>query len=173
MYKLFFLLVVLWSLLGCSSEEIQEPMIDWDQVKSSAMNKDFAIEEDLDIKLFLAAHPKWKVEESGSGLRLYIYEHGTGEIAQRGMDAEVQFSISKLDGTICYATDSLETETFRIDKSNVETGVQEGIKKMHVGDCAKLIIPSHLGHGLSGDFDKIPPLTPLVVDLKLISLKKR
>jgi len=41
---------------------------------------------------------------------------------------------------------------------------------MRVGDKAKFIVPSHLGHGLSGDFEKIPPLTTLVIDLELVAL---
>jgi FKBP-type peptidyl-prolyl cis-trans isomerase len=77
-----------------------------------------------------------------------------------------------LDGTSCYKTNSDEFEEFVIDKSDIESGVQEGIKKMRVGDKAKLIIPSHLAHGLIGDMDKIPPLTVIVVDIHLIGLIK-
>jgi FKBP-type peptidyl-prolyl cis-trans isomerase len=40
---------------------------------------------------------------------------------------------------------------------------------MKVGDKAKLIIPSHLGHGITGNMDKIPPLSTLIVDIELIS----
>jgi len=54
----------------------------------------------------------------------------------------------------------------------VETGVQEGLKKMREGDKVKMIIPSHLAHGLTGDMNKIKPLTPIVVDLHLIEILK-
>ena len=43
---------------------------------------------------------------------------------------------------------------------------------MREGDKAKLIVPSHLAHGLVGDFDKIPPLTPIVVDIQLYKIVK-
>ena len=33
-----------------------------------------------------------------------------------------------------------------------------------------MIIPSHLAHGLTGDMDKIPPLTPIVIDLYVIEI---
>jgi FKBP-type peptidyl-prolyl cis-trans isomerase len=33
-----------------------------------------------------------------------------------------------------------------------------------------LIVPTHLAHGLVGDFDKIPPLTTLVVNVELVGL---
>lgn len=146
--------------------------MDWSQEKSTKMNQDFAIEEELRIKMYLADRPGWKTVKTGSGLRYFIYKEGTGPKAESGMTAEVKYRIELLDGTLCYKTDSLETEDFAIDKSEVESGVQEGIKKMHVGDKAKLILPSHLAHGLTGDLAQIPPLSTLVIDLELISLKK-
>jgi len=42
---------------------------------------------------------------------------------------------------------------------------------LSLGDHAKLIIPSHLAHGLIGDLDKIPPLTTLVMDIHLIGVR--
>ena len=125
----------------------------------------------MNIRMYLEQRKSWKVEETGSGLRYYIYKNGDGPFAESGMTANVRFKITLLTGETCYQTEGDEIESFKIDKSEVESGVQEGIKKMRVGDKAKMIIPSHLGHGLAGDFDKIPPLTTIVVDLELISLK--
>ena len=59
---------------------------------------------------------------------------------------------------------------FKIDKTDIESGVQEGIKKMKEGEKAVFIIPSHLAHGITGDNNKIPPITPLVVDVELLKL---
>lgn len=173
MRKFWMFAVLSLAFFACQEEENQVPTIDWNQEKSSNFSKNVAIDEDLDIKMYLEQRKSWKMIETGSGLRYYIYQKGTGEQAASGMLAEVKFDISLLDGTKCYKTENGETETFKIDRSEIETGVQEGIKYMHVGDKAKLIIPSHLGHGLSGDFVKIPPLTTLVIDLELVSLTKQ
>lgn len=173
MRKYWILACLSLTLFACQEEETTVPTIDWSQEKSSNFSKNVAIDEDLDIKMYLEQRKSWKMNETGSGLRYYIYQKGTGEQAASGMLAEVKFDISLLDGTKCYKTENGETETFKIDRSEIETGVQEGIKYMHVGDKAKLIIPSHLGHGLSGDFVKIPPLTTLVIDLELVSLTKQ
>lgn len=167
-------LVPLAIALNACQEPVKPPKeVSWTQEKSTALNKNIALEEELDIRMYLENRKSWKAQKTGSGLRYFIYEAGDGPQAESGMLAQVKFSISLLDGTLCYATDSLETETFEIDRSNIESGVQEGIKLMHVGDKAKLIVPSHLGHGLVGDLDKIPPLTPLVIDIELISLRKK
>jgi FKBP-type peptidyl-prolyl cis-trans isomerase len=168
---LSFILINLFLFHSCKNEEEKVDEVVWTTEKSTEMNKNFALEEELDIKMYLENRKAWKTVKTGTGLRYYIYEKGTGEKAVSGKNAEVKFSISLLDGRLCYKTDSLETEIFEIDKSEIETGVQEGIKKMRVGDKAKLIIPSHLGHGLVGDMDKIPPLSVLVIDIHLISLK--
>jgi FKBP-type peptidyl-prolyl cis-trans isomerase FkpA len=164
---------VLLALAACKQPVEQPKEIAWDQEKSTALNKSIALEEDLDIRMYLDSRKSWKTLKTGSGLRYCIYETGNGPKAESGLLAEVKFRISLLDGTLCYATDSLETETFEIDRSNVESGVQEGVKLLRVGDKAKLIVPSHLGHGLAGDMDKIPPLTPLVIDIQLISLRRK
>ena len=163
----FFLIFIL---ISCQPKK-EEVKINWTQKQSSDFGKELAFEEDMNIRMYLEQRKSWKAEETGSGLRYFIYENGKGIQAQSGMIAQVRFKITLLTGETCYQTEENETETFKIDKSEVESGVQEGIKKMHVGDKAKLIIPSHLGHGLAGDFDKIPPLTTIVVDLELISLK--
>jgi FKBP-type peptidyl-prolyl cis-trans isomerase len=42
---------------------------------------------------------------------------------------------------------------------------------MKKGVHAKLILPSHLAHGLLGDRDKIPPQSILYIDLELVELK--
>jgi hypothetical protein len=44
---------------------------------------------------------------------------------------------------------------------------------MSEGDKAKFIIPSHLGHGLLGDFRKIPPLQVLVINIEIVKITKK
>lgn len=169
--KVVTIALVLLILFACTETKKEKP-VQWTQKQSTELNKNLTIEEDLNIRMFLANRKTWKTTKTGTGLRYYIYEHGTGMKAESGMKASVKYTVNLLDGTRCYQTDSLETEQFEIDHSEVESGVQEGIKKMHVGDKAKLIVPSHLGHGLTGNMDKIPPLTTLVIDIELVSLDK-
>lgn len=166
--------IVVFSLLvlvGCKQKEETPVQIDWSANRSASFNKNLVEEADLSIQMYLDQRPSWKVIETGTGLRFFKYKEGNGEQAVAGKLAIVRFKIHLLDGTLCYETEGDETETFKIDKSDIESGVQEGVKLMRVGDKAKLIIPNHLGHGLAGDFDKIPPLSTIVVDLELVALK--
>lgn len=163
----FFVIVFLFS---CTEEpEVKKPM-KWTQEDSTRLHQDLAAEQSLDIDLFLAQHSDWKMTKTGSGLQYYIYEKSTLQPAKVGDLAQVEYTISLLDGTVCYKTNSDEYEEFRIDKADIESGVQEGVKLLRKGEKAKFIIPSHLAHGLTGDMNKIPPLTVIVVDFHLLDL---
>jgi FKBP-type peptidyl-prolyl cis-trans isomerase len=157
--------------IGCSEkEESPKVKINWTKENSIELNKRIALEEKLAIKLFLAQHQDWSIIESGSGLQYFIYEKGNGPSITVGSVIDVEYSVSKLDGTLCYKTSDDNVIEIVVDHSQVETGIQECLKKMKEGDKAKMIIPSHLAHGLTGDMDKIPPLTPIVIDLHVIEI---
>ena len=158
-------------LCSCAEEEQQPKPIEWNMKKSTEMNKELAVEESINIDLYFAQHENWEVKQTGTGLRYVIFKKTEGAIPQAGMDARTQYKISLLDGTEVYKTASDEVDIFRIDKSEMESGIHEGIKLMRVGEKAKLVFPSHLAHGLVGDLEKIPPLSPLVVDIELIGLE--
>ena len=157
--------------IGCSEkEESPKVKINWTKENSIELNKRIALEEKIAIKLFLAQHQDWSIIESGSGLQYFIYEKGNGPSITVGSVIDVEYSVSKLDGTLCYKTSDDNVIEIVVDHSQVETGIQECLKKMKEGDKAKMIIPSHLAHGLTGDMDKIPPLTPIVIDLHVIEI---
>jgi peptidylprolyl isomerase len=156
-------------LFSCSQKsEEEKPAIKWNQEKSVHLNKELAIEEELQIKMFIERYRQWKFETTGTGLRICFLEKGTGELAAVGDVVQVEAKYTLLDGTLCHQTEADEIEEFTVDKSDIESGVQEAIKKMHVGDKVKLIIPFRLAQGLVGNLQEIPPLATLVVDLNLI-----
>lgn len=164
----------LFSLLlvcSCTEKEEQPKPVEWNMEKSTEMNKEMAIEESIDIDLYFAQHENWDVKQTGTGLRYVILKKTNGAVPKPGMDAKTQYKISLLDGTEVYKTAADEVDIFRVDKSEMESGIHEGIKLMRVGEKAKLVFPSHLAHGLVGDLQKIPPLSPLVVDIELIGIE--
>lgn len=168
--KLTPFLISILLLVSCKQKD-QEPEITWNSEKSYLMHKKISFDEEIKIRAFLDPKKNWNIQETGSGLRYAILKAGDGPLAMAGQVAGVNYTVKLLDGTVCYQSEKNEIKTFRIDHSDVETGIQEGIKKMHVGDQAVLIIPSHIAHGLLGDNDKIPPLQILVIDIELIALK--
>lgn len=173
MRKWIIFLLVAAGIASCADEPEVEtrPEINWTKEHSTNMSKNIAEKEEIDINLYLGMRKNWKMTKTGSGLRYYIYEQGDGESPKADDIVQIEYKISLLDGTVCYKTEKDEYEELLLDKSDIETGIQEGIKKMKVGDKAKMIIPSHLGHGLLGDMDKIPPMNTLVIDVHLLGIK--
>ena len=168
----YLIVFILLSVISCRTETKKPFDVKWSKEKSMELNKRIALEEKISIKLFLAQHSSWKMIETGTGLQYFIYEKGDGEIPHEGSVVDVEYSVKMLNGTLCYENEKDEVFEIVIDHSQIETGVQEGLKKMRVGDKAQYIIPSHLAHGLTGDLDKIEPLSPIVVDIKLIEIIK-
>jgi FKBP-type peptidyl-prolyl cis-trans isomerase len=169
-YSTFLVIGLLFFSCGRKQEKPQENIV-WTKDNSTELNRNLAKEEELQIRLYLAHHTELTMTKTGTGLRYFIAENGTGPKAEVGKIAQVILTVKLMNGQVCYQTKKDKTDEFEVDRSQIETGIQEAIKLMRVGGKAKLIIPLHLAHGLTGDQDKIPPMSTLLVDLELKGLK--
>ena len=144
--------------------EIREPSIE--------KNRSVMKQESDDIDQYVKRN-NWENEMkvTGTGLRYMIYHQGNGEQASNGRFATVKYKISLLDGRDCYSSDQDGPKEFLIGQDNVETGLHEGVAMMKVGDKAVFILPSHLAHGLMGDYKKIPPRSSVVYNIELVKLR--
>jgi FKBP-type peptidyl-prolyl cis-trans isomerase len=111
--------------------------------------------------------------QTGTGLHYMVYSKSESQdTAKVGDVVTVDFEISLLNGQICYTSEIKGPESFMVEKSDIESGLHEGIQYMCPGDRAKFIIPSLAAHGLVGDTDKIPPLTTVIYDIELIRIEQ-
>lgn len=133
-------------------------------------NKGIVQTEDQQIEDFIARYG-WKVTKTGTGLRYLIFQKGKGVKAEKGKIAIIRYTSRLLNGNLCYSSDKDGPKDFKIGYGGVESGVEEGILLMHVGDRAKFILPSHLAFGLLGDQNKIPQHAAIVYDIELVKLK--
>lgn len=160
-------------LFACNGNEQNTDMeLNPVQVKEALINanKAAAEEESLQIDGYVKRR-KLDVITTGTGLRYQIYKKGDGEKAAIGKRAVVAYEVSLIDGRVCYTTKETGPEEFKIGSDRVESGLVEAICYMSVGDKARVIIPSHLAHGLVGDFEKIPVRSTIIYDIELIKLK--
>jgi FKBP-type peptidyl-prolyl cis-trans isomerase FkpA len=134
------------------------------------VNKKLIEKESRDIDNWLKRH-NIIAANTGTGLRFAVIKKGNGNQAKLGQFATINYSISLLDGTLCYDSKKTGPETFLIGQDHVESGLHEGIQKMQVGDKCLLIMPPHLAHGLLGDDKKIPPLSCIVYEVELLQIK--
>lgn len=112
----------------------------------------------------------WDAEDTGSGLWHYIYRQGDGPLARTGQWATIRYSIRLLTGDLVYESGAEGPRNFRIGRGGVESGLEEGILLMRLGDRAKFIMPAHLAHGVPGDGYRIPKRAAIVYDVELIGL---
>jgi FKBP-type peptidyl-prolyl cis-trans isomerase len=166
--------LILSSLLlsACRGDKKKVEKREWSDNHSVDYNQEINEREQIQINLFLAHYTNLKMTLTESGLRYMIYKQGpAGELAKTGQTASIRVRVETLDRVVRYETEKETAEAFAIDKSEKESGIHEALKYMKVGDHAKLILPSYLGHGLLGDRERIPPQAVLYIDLELISLK--
>lgn len=113
----------------------------------------------------------WNMDETSTGLRYEIIENGNGAKALAGKNVQFEYEIKLMNGEIVYSSRQSGYKEFRIGSGGVESGLEEGILLLRLGDKARFIIPSYLAHGLSGDKDRIPPKATLIYTVQLIDLK--
>ncbi|MBI3134679.1 MAG: FKBP-type peptidyl-prolyl cis-trans isomerase [Bacteroidetes bacterium] len=166
----------LMCLVACAEQEQEQvPVIDpdWTQDNSSDMNQVFAAEEEDEIDLFVERHQDWKVVETGTGLRHFIYfKSENHDTARVGDIATVDFEITLLDGSVCYSSAENGPESFMVEHADIESGLHEAMQLLCTGDKAKFILPSRMAHGLIGDEEKIPPLTTVVYDIQVLKIER-
>ncbi|MBK8807074.1 MAG: FKBP-type peptidyl-prolyl cis-trans isomerase [Bacteroidales bacterium] len=110
--------------------------------------------------------------ESNTGLWYEIYKNKDGLLIQQGDDITLSYTVGLLDGKIIYSSDSLGLLSFRAGSGGVEKGLEEAVLLLNEGDKARLILPPHLAHGLTGDMKKIPRLSILLYDIEVIKVIK-
>ncbi|MGE4288678.1 MAG: FKBP-type peptidyl-prolyl cis-trans isomerase [Salinivirgaceae bacterium] len=112
----------------------------------------------------------WEMQVTETGLWYQLMDTNANEKAQTGKIAHLKYQVSLLDGTICYTSDSLGLMQFKIGQGGVESGLEEAILLMRVGEKGRFILPPHLAHGLLGDDNKIPPRSVIVYSAELLKL---
>ncbi|MGZ3884325.1 MAG: FKBP-type peptidyl-prolyl cis-trans isomerase [Bacteroidia bacterium] len=156
---------------GCGPDEKKEQHLNINKEAIKAQfekaNRQVIEKENDDMDAYAANH-QMNFVKTRSGVRYFVYKASArGDSISDSSMVTIDFTVSLLDGTECYSSKKDGPKTFRVGYDNIETGVHRGLPYLKKGDKALLLIPSHLGHGLLGDMNKIPPQTPLVCDIQI------
>lgn len=169
-YLLFCLLV--FGIISCQQKQPSGKALSQQQITEQLVEANKAVLdiENEQIDNFISANG-WNVVTTGTGLRFQILEKGNGLKAKPGKLVRFEYDMKLITGETIYSSSITGPKEFRIGSGGVESGLEEGILLLKVGDSARFIIPSYLAHGLSGDQDKIPSKATLIYSIKLIDLK--
>ncbi|MEG2337410.1 MAG: FKBP-type peptidyl-prolyl cis-trans isomerase [Bacteroidales bacterium] len=110
----------------------------------------------------------WKMEKTNTGLYYDIYAPSkVGAAVEYGNAVVISGNLKLLNGQEIYNSQTDGNKKFVIGKGQVEIGLEQAVMLMKKGDKAHLIIPSHLGYGLVGDGNRIPPKASLIYDITI------
>ncbi|PLX00281.1 MAG: hypothetical protein C0593_01245 [Marinilabiliales bacterium] len=110
----------------------------------------------------------WDMTTTGTGLRYQVVFSKGGPLISEGQKVSMHYSVRLIDGTEVYNSQQMGILTFETGKGQVVAGLEEAILNFRNHDKARVIIPSFLGHGLSGDGDKIPPKATMIYTIEII-----
>lgn len=109
--------------------------------------------------------------ETQSGLWYMIRNEGTGDNFKNDDKVLIEYECFLLDGTKCYSSEETGLKEVVIGKSEIEPGLDQGLRFMKPGGKATFIIPPFLGWGIPGDGEKIPSRAILVYNVNIIANK--
>jgi FKBP-type peptidyl-prolyl cis-trans isomerase len=113
---------------------------------------------------------KLSMTETKTGLWYQILKDGEGETFSEKDPVIMEYECSLLDGTQCYSSREAGPRELILGRSEMEAGLNEGLRLLKPGSEAIFIIPPFLAYGLIGDRKMIPPRAVLVYN---VSVKKK
>lgn len=109
------------------------------------------------------------MKESATGLWYNIEKEGDGVFFKDNDRIRFEYECSLLDGTRCYSSKELGPKEIILGRSELPSGLNEGLKLLKPGGVAIFIIPPFLAYGLIGDGKNILPRATLVYTVSIIS----
>lgn len=176
MQRFFLFLTLLFFICSCHNnqqDDLQPPPDTQEVNKELIPSQKMYIRQEVDeINDYIKTH-KYVMQTTGTGIHYMIYAHGRGPLARVGEYVQIAYTISLLDGTVCYNSKQDGPREFCVGKDDVESGVHQAVQLMHLGDKGLFIIPSYLAQGIAGDRDKIPPDAVVIYDISLLRIQDR
>ncbi|HKK40025.1 MAG TPA: FKBP-type peptidyl-prolyl cis-trans isomerase [Cryomorphaceae bacterium] len=166
-------ILVLWSLLfaaSCkdSSQGSHQRMPTQDELIEANKRK---VGKEAELINQFIAQSGWDMKETDTGIRYDIYHLEDDTVnAKSGDVVSIAYSLHLLDGSRVSDTKVNGPVTFKVGQGDVVSGLHEAVTLLSVGDSARLILPSYLAYGLTGDQNNIPSNAALFYDLSLVSL---
>lgn len=134
-----------------------------------------AVQQESDALCSFIARSGWPMQETPTGLWYYIYRTtapippspiGQGDIVK------VEYRLQLLNGEVIASYLGEKMKTIVVGHSDIEAGLTEALLLLHPGDCAKVLIPSYLGYGFSGDGIRVPSGASLLYDLHIVDVQR-
>ena len=122
---------------------------------------------------------------NADGVYIIVKKKGTGAKVATGKEVSVNYTGRLLDGTMfdtsvegdarsgeIYNKDrKYEPMTYVVGRDRLIPGWEQGVMGQPAGTVLQLVIPSAQAYGPRGAGNMIPPYSPLVFDIEIVSVK--
>jgi FKBP-type peptidyl-prolyl cis-trans isomerase FkpA len=154
-------------LISCSNSSERKTLHNKPGKEELANINKYLIQKDREKIQNYIERKKLPMKESSSGLWYYIIKEGSGKLIGQNDRISFDYECSLLDGTVCYKSSELGPKECIIGKSELESGLVEGLRLLRPGGEAVFILPPFLAFGLPGDGKSIPSRSVIVYNIKV------
>jgi FKBP-type peptidyl-prolyl cis-trans isomerase len=114
----------------------------------------------------------WNMQQTKTGVWYEIIDSVNGVPINEDDIVTIEYTVRLMDGALCYSSMETGPKTFKVKLGSVENGLEDGIVLLKGGDSARFVMPQFRAHHLLGDGKKIPPLTTIIYNLRVIEVAK-
>jgi len=163
--KIIFLLLIVF-FVSCDNPAPRKPVVRKSSTflkesikRNKVINK---LEEEALLQL-MASDSSHHYLSSASGFWYYYISKDSTSTKITGTGDEVFYSyeIKDINSEILYTVDELGERSYLVDRQELITGLQDGLKLMKEGEVVTFLFPSHKAYGYSG-YNKIGSNQPLI-----------
>ena len=108
---------------------------------------------------------------TADGLYVIVKKKGTGAKVAMGRQVAIHYTGRLLDGTTFDSSIDGDPISYTVGQMSLIRGWEEGVMGQPEGTQLQIIMPSSLGYGSQGAGRLIPPYSPLMFDLEIVSVK--
>ena len=177
MNKYFLVVLFVVTLISCSGPEPRKPVIRKtgsfmkESIKrNKALN---TLEEDM-LKAKLKKDSIHNYFNSSKGF-WYFYNKRDSlqtKYPEKGDEVIYTYEVKRLNDSILYSKEEIGKKHYLVDKEELITGLQDGLKLMHPGEEVTFLFPSHKAFGYTGN-ERVMPNEPLIYTVELIEINKK
>lgn len=163
---LFFMLI---SMLSCNSSEGSRNTQKAPGKKEMAELNRYMVQKDRERIQNYIERKGLSMKETESGLWYQIISEGNGNYFSDNDRVVMDYDCFLLDGTRCYDSKESGYREVILGRSELESGLNQGLRMLKPGGEALFILPPFLAYGLVGDGRKIPPRSVVVYNIRIIT----
>jgi FKBP-type peptidyl-prolyl cis-trans isomerase FkpA len=169
--RLIGIVILLFSFASCRERIQNNTLVSRPGKNEMADLNRYLVQKDKERIINYLERKNLKMIESPTGLWYAIIKEGIGNNFTDNDKIVMDYECSLLDGTKCYSSKELGPKEVILGKSEIEPGMNEGLRMLKPGTQAIFIIPPYLAYGLVGDRKMIPPRAIIVYNVDILRTK--